>query len=83
MIPTLGDSFLFIFIALTNLNLGKKKEKQSLPKPGEVLRFPGGWGFPDSRNMTVVRLSALRAIRLYNPQNFSGNYFSYRLITDT
>jgi hypothetical protein len=42
MIPTLGDSFLFIFIALTNLNLGKKKEKQSLPKPGEVLRFPGG-----------------------------------------
>jgi len=41
MLPTLSDSFLFIFFVL-NFNLDKKKEKQFLFKLGEVLRFPGG-----------------------------------------
>ena len=42
LLTTLGDSFLFIFNALTNLNLGNVKEKLALYKSGEVLMSPGG-----------------------------------------
>ena len=44
--------------------------KQNLYRPGETLRFPGGWGSQISRkrHMKVVSLSALRTSRLYSQE---------------
>jgi len=56
----------------------KKKVKQSLYRPGQVLR--GFWEvedprFQDNRHMKVVRLSALCIGHLYHPGNIPGTHF--------
>jgi hypothetical protein len=45
--------------------------KQSLHRPGQALRFSGGWSwFQDNQHMKLVRLSALCTGRLYPQEIF-------------
>jgi hypothetical protein len=61
--------------------LGLHSHKQSLFRPGQAMRLPGGWGsqFHDNRHMKVVRLLAPRTGRLYPPGKITGTGLCSRL----
>jgi len=61
----------------------KVNVKQSLDRPGQTLRTPGGWGsqnFYTISHMKLERLSAFRTGRLYPPEHIPDTHFCSRLI---